>query len=73
MIMLSDRLVDIGASVSEYWSWGRGFDPRHFHNFKCVLVLGRRRPSLVRTIGELLDWELADLIKKVDINRLDGA
>ena len=30
-------------------------------------------PSLVRTIGLLLDGEVADLIKKVDINRLDGA
>ena len=42
-------------------------------NFKCGLDLERGPPSLVRTIGQLLDWEVADLIKKVDIIRLDGA
>ena len=42
-------------------------------NFKCGLGLERGQPSLVRTIGQLLDWEGADLIKKVDIIRLDGA
>ena len=40
-------------------------------NFKCGLGLERGPPSLVRTIGWLLDCEVADLIKKVDINRLD--
>ena len=39
----------------------------------CGLGLERGPPSLVRTIGQLLDGEVADLIKKVDIIRLDGA
>ena len=30
-------------------------------------------PSLVRTTEQLLDWEVADLIKKVNIISLDGA
>ena len=42
-------------------------------NFKCGLGLERGPSNLVRTIGYLLDWEVADLINKVDINRLDGA
>jgi hypothetical protein len=25
--------------VPDYWSWGRDFDFRHFHNFKCGLRL----------------------------------
>ena len=29
-----DCLLDLGVSMSVYWSWGRGFDPWHFHNFK---------------------------------------
>ena len=60
------RLIGLVVSMSDYWSWGRGFDRRHFHNFKCGLGLERGPPSLVRTIGSYL-------IKKVDINRLDGA
>ena len=40
-------------------------------SFKCGLGLERGPPSLVRTIGQLLDGEVADLIKKVDIIRLD--
>ena len=40
---------------------------------KCGLGLERGPPSLVRTIGKLLDREVADLIKKVNIIRLDGA
>ena len=27
------RLVDLVVSMSDYWSWGRGFDPRYFHKF----------------------------------------
>ena len=42
-------------------------------NFKCGLGQGRGPPSLVSTIGQLLDGEVADLIEKVDIIRLDGA
>ena len=26
-------LVGLVVSMSDYWSWGRGFDPRHFHKF----------------------------------------
>ena len=26
----NDRLVGLVVSMSDYWSWGRGFDPRHF-------------------------------------------
>ena len=29
----TDRLVGLVVSMSGYWSWGRGFDPRHFHKF----------------------------------------
>ena len=25
--------IYIVVSMSDYWSWGRGFDPRHFHKF----------------------------------------
>ena len=39
-------------------------------NFKCGLGLEWGPPSLVRTIGQLLDGEVADLLKKVDIIRL---
>ena len=28
-----DRLVFLVGSMSDFWSWGRGFDPRHFHKF----------------------------------------
>ena len=34
-------------SLSDYWSWGRGFDSRHFHNFKCGLGQERGTPSFV--------------------------
>ena len=33
IIIIIDRLVDLVVSVSDKWSWGRGFDPRHFHKF----------------------------------------
>ena len=42
-------------------------------NFQCGLGLDMGLPSLVRTFAKLLDSEVADLIKKVDIIRLDGA
>ena len=41
-------------------------------NFKYGLGLERGPPNLVTTIQQLLDEEVADLIKKVGINRLDG-
>ena len=28
-----DRLVGLVVSMSDYWSWGRGFDPRHIQRF----------------------------------------
>ena len=51
---------------------GLGFDSRNFHNFKCGLCLERSKPSVVRTIGWLLDRKLPDQIKQVDIIILDG-
>ena len=33
IIIIIDRLVGLVGSVSDYWSWGRGFDPRHFDKF----------------------------------------
>ena len=72
-IIIIDRLIGLVVSMSDYWSYGRGFNPGTSTNFKCGLGMERGPPSLVRTIGELPDWEVAALIKKVDINRLDGA
>ena len=45
----------------------------HFPHFKSGLGLDWGPPSLLRTIGLLLDSEVADLIKKVVITRPDGA
>ena len=64
IISTSDRLIVQGINVSDYWSWGRWYAFRHFHNFKCVLGLERCLLSLVRTNGLLLDGEVANLIKK---------
>ena len=69
IILAIDRLIGLGVSVSDYWPWSRGLYSRHVHNFKCGLGLS----CLVRIIGYLLDWEVADLIKKVDLTRFDGA
>ena len=33
VLSFKDRLVGLGVSMSDYWLWGRGFDPRHFHKF----------------------------------------
>ena len=33
LLVNGDRLVCIVVSMSDYWSWGRGFNPRHFHKF----------------------------------------
>ena len=33
IIIIMDRLIGLVVSMSDYWSWGRGFDPRHFHKF----------------------------------------
>ena len=42
---------------------------------KAKSDLGQERgpPSLMRTIGQLPDREVADLIKTVDFSTLDGA
>ena len=33
IIIIIDRLVGLVVSMSDYWSWGRGFDPRYFYKF----------------------------------------
>ena len=33
IIIIIDRLIALAVSMSDYWSWGRGFDPRHFYKF----------------------------------------
>ena len=33
LMLIDGRLVGLVVSMSDYWSWGRGFDPRHFHKF----------------------------------------
>ena len=38
-----------------------------------MLITLSRRTAICSQIGQLLDWEVADLIKIVDINRLHGA
>ena len=40
MRYLLDRLVGLVVTMSDYWSWGRGFDPRYFHNFKMWIRSG---------------------------------
>ena len=69
IFILIGRLI----SMSDYRQWGREFDSRHFYNLKSELGMDRRVPSLVRTIWLLFDWEVADLIKELNIIRLDGA
>ena len=44
-----------------------------YSDVESGLGLERGPPSVVRTTGQLLDWEVADLIKKVGIIRIDGA
>ena len=34
IIAIIDRLIGLVISMSNYWSWGRGFDSRNYHNFK---------------------------------------
>ena len=33
MPLINECLVGLVVSVSDYWSWGCGFNPRHFHKF----------------------------------------
>ena len=54
--------IALRVSVTDSW-WGRGFDSLYIRNFKYGLCLERGLPSLVST----------DLIKQVDIIKLDGA
>ena len=49
-----------------------GLIPGTSTNFKFWLGRERGPPSLMWTIGKLLDWEVADLIKKVDSIRFDA-
>ena len=51
LLLFLSLFVGLVVSMPDYWSRGRGFDPRHFHNFKCGLGLERGPPSHVRTIG----------------------
>ena len=53
--------------------WDSGFDFRHFHKFEYRLSMERGPPRLVRTIGYVLVWEVADLIEEVDINAFHWA
>ena len=46
-------------------------DSWQFHNFKRGASLEWGPPSLMRINGQLLDMEVVDLIKKVNINRSD--
>ena len=65
-------LIDLVISMPDYLLRGHDFDSQQFHNFKHGLGLEKGPPSLVWTTGQLLDSEVADLIKKVDVNILDG-
>ena len=49
IIIINDRL-GLVVSMSDYRSWGHGFDSWHFHNFKCGLGLEQGSPSSVRII-----------------------
>ena len=68
IIIIIDRLVGLDTDHEV-----AGSIPVTSTNFKCGLGLERGPPSLVRKIGWLFDWEVAHLIKKVYINRIDGA
>ena len=39
------------AALEVFNRYGVQVDSRHFHNFKCELILERGPPSLVREIG----------------------
>ena len=64
--------LPVGYLIINFFSKISSPFPGTSTNFKCGLGLERGSPSLVRTIGYLLDWEVADLIRKVGIIRLDG-
>ena len=34
IIIIIDCLLGLVVNMSDYWSWDRGFDPRHFHKFQ---------------------------------------
>ena len=46
-IIIMDRLIGLGVSVSYYWQWGCGLDSPNIHNFKWGLSLERGPLSLV--------------------------
>ena len=33
IIIINDRFVGLVVTMTDYWSWGHGFDTRHFHKF----------------------------------------
>ena len=39
-INMNNRLVGLVVSMSDFWSWSRGFDPRHIHKFKMWIRSG---------------------------------
>ena len=49
-----------------------GFDYQYFYKFKSGLGLKQGPSSNVKTTVYLLDWQIADLIEKFGINRVDG-
>ena len=51
----------------------QGLSNNSYPDFKSELGLEWGLPNLVRITGQQLDLEIADPIKKVDINRLNGA
>ena len=40
IISYLDRIIGLVVSMSDYRSWGRGFDPRHFHKFSMWIRSG---------------------------------
>ena len=68
--IISDCLIGLGISVSDFWPWGHGFDSQHFQNFNSELGPEQGPPNLMRKIRYLLDWEVADMIRKVDLLHL---
>ena len=51
IIIIIIIIIGLVVIMSDYWSWGCGFDPGTSTNFKCGLGLERGPPSLARTIG----------------------
>ena len=70
-----DRLIGLVISVSVYWPRGRGFDSRHFHNFKCGLDLERVHPASWGQLGSYLmeNWRIwLRKSKLIDLTERNG-